>query len=328
MKRRKNNALLSFVVICIIAIGAIVGIPQFEDLFDEILVTSSNVTSVDDGVENNALVNVDGNLEIHFIDVGQADSIYICQGGHSMIIDGGNNADGDLVVEYLKNQGVSKLEYVVATHPHEDHIGGLDDVIDNFDIGKVLMPNKVTTTKTFENLLNSIKNKQEKMKNSGLNISLKEIPKVNNTYNFSDASFVIYAPNLADYGDDLNNYSIVIKMIYGNNTFLFTGDAETISEKEMLNAGYDLKSDLLKVGHHGSSTSTSKEFLDAVSPKYAVISVEKNNTYNLPKKTVMDRLKNAGITVYRTDECGTIVVKSDGKNITFDKSPGSYSYMK
>ena len=166
------------------------------------------------------------------------------------------------------------------------------------------------------------------MRKEGKDVTLKKIPKVNETYTFGNTSFTILAPNSKDYGDNYNNYSIVIKMIFGDNSFLFTGDAEITSEKEMISAGYNLKSDLLKVGHHGSHTSTSKEFLEAVSPKYAVISVEKNNKYNLPKKSVMNRLKDAGVVVYRTDEAGSIVATSDGKNITFDKSPCSYSYMK
>lgn len=313
------------IVISILKIGNFGG--NFEELFN-----TANLNDVDietsNNVETNALANLDQKLSVHFIDVGQADSIFIKQGSHYMLIDGGNNDDGDLVVNYLKSEGVDRLEYIIATHPHEDHIGGLDDVINNFEVEKVLMPNKTTTTKTYENFLIAIKNRQEKMREEGKDVTLKKIPKVNETYTFGNASFTVLAPNSKDYGDNYNNYSIVIKMIFGDNSFLFTGDAEITSEKEIISAGYNLKSDLLKVGHHGSHTSTSKEFLEAVSPKYAVISVEKNNKYNLPKKSVMNRLKDAGVVIYRTDETGSIVATSDGKNITFDKSPCSYSYMK
>ena len=244
-----------------------------------------------------------------------------------MLIDGGNNEDGELVVNYLKKQGVSSLDYIVATHPHEDHIGGLDYVINEFDVNKVIMPNITSTTKTFEDLLVAIKNRQENKRYSGFNGSLKEIPQINSTYELGNATFIIYGPNSQEY-EELNNYSIVLQLKYGNNTFLFTGDAQIQSEKEMISKGYNLKSDLLKIGHHGSHTSTSEEFLNAVCPKYAVICVGKDNTYNLPKSSVMNRLKNSGIIVYRTDESGCIIVTSDGNNITFDKNPGSYSYMK
>lgn len=252
-------------------------------------------------------------LKVHYIDVGQADGILIENNGQFMLIDAGNNADADLVVNYLKSKGVSKLDYVIATHPHEDHIGGMDNVINTFSIGKIIMPNAVTTTKTYEDVLNAISNK-------GLKITA---PKTGDKYTLGGASFTILAPNAAGY-DNLNNYSVVIKLTYINNSFLFAGDAETISENEMINKGLDLKADVLKLGHHGSNTSTSQAFLDKVNPKYAVVSVGKDNSYGHPHKTVMDRLKAKGIKLYRTDESGTIVATTDGNIISFNVSEGSY----
>ncbi|MCF0149609.1 MAG: lamin tail domain-containing protein, partial [Clostridium sp.] len=199
-------------------------------------------------------------------------------------------------------------------HPHEDHIGGLDDVINNFSIGKVIMPKATTTTKTYEDVLTAIRNK-------GLTITL---PKTGDKYSIGGATFTILAPNSESY-DSLNNYSVVVKLTYLNNSFLFTGDAETLSENEMINKGLDLKADVLKVGHHGSSTSTSQGFLDRVNPKYAVVSVGKDNSYGHPNKTVMDRLQSKNINIYRTDESGTIIATSNGNNITFNVSPGSYN---
>lgn len=247
-------------------------------------------------------------LKIHYIDVGQADCILLQQGDESMLIDGGNNDDENTIKDYLKKVNVSKFKYVVGTHPHEDHIGSLDYVINNYNVENVYFPKVTANTATFKNFINACKNK---------NLSL-TVPKVGDTFMLGDAKCTIMAPNSEKY-DDLNNYSIVIKVEYKNNSFLFTGDAEDISEKEMLSKNLNLKCDVLKVGHHGSSSSTTKDFLNSVSPRFAVISVGKDNDYGHPNKGVIDRLQNAGVTIYRTDQCGTIVCISDGKNINFDK---------
>lgn len=327
MKRKTKNNIYKLIIIVVIIIGAIFSKDYLNyDKNDEATNNLNSKSSVTTS-EENPLINVDGNLQIHFIDVGQADSILIKQDNNYMLIDGGNNEDGDMLVKYLKEQGVEKLDYIIATHPHEDHIGGLDDVLNEFDTDLVLMPDKITTTKTFEDFLLAIKNRQDIKNKNGENVTLKKVPKLEEKYNLGNASFVIYAPNSSSY-DELNNYSIVIKLSFGNNAFLFTGDAEKLSEKEMLDKNYDLKADVLKIGHHGSSTSTSDEFLEAVSPKYAVLSVGEDNSYNLPKKTVMDKFKNNNIPVYRTDEQGAIILNSDGTNITFNKEAGTYSYMK
>ncbi|CAK7045954.1 MBL fold metallo-hydrolase [Tissierella sp.] len=259
-------------------------------------------------MESESQASINDNLEVHFIDVGQADSILIKKGNESMLIDAGNNADGDLVVNYLQNQNINKLKYVIGTHPHEDHIGGLDDVIDNFEIEKVIMPNAIATTKTFEDVLDSISKK---------NLSITK-PKVGNSYDLNGAEFIILAPNGENYSS-LNDYSVVVKLINGNNSFLFTGDAEELSEKEILtNNKRLLKSDVLKVGHHGSVTSTSQDFLDAVNPSAAVISSETGNSYGHPHKEILERLTKKGVDIYRTDSQGTIIMKSDGKTINFN----------
>lgn len=255
-------------------------------------------------------------LKVHFIDVGQADSILIqTPEGKAMLIDAGNNDDGDLVVSYLKSQGVKKIDVLVGTHPHEDHIGGMDNVIYSFDIGKIYMPKAASTTRTYEDLLTAIKSKNLKVSTAKAGIAIDIDPKV---------KIEMLAPNSEAY-DDLNNYSAVIKLTYGKTAFLFEGDAESSSEKEMLEKGYELKADVLKIGHHGSSSSTTPEFLSAVSPKYAIISVGKNNDYGHPAKATMDKLKAANIAVYRTDECGTIIAASDGANISFNCKPGTYN---
>ena len=278
-------------------------------------VTTGMNQSENKGITDNNNSKVTGNLKVHFIDVGQADSILIQQGDHNMLIDAGNNSDSDLVSNYLKNQGVSKLDYVIGTHPHEDHIGGLDVVVKNFSIDKILLPKVTSTTTTFKDLVTSINNKR-------MNITT---PKVGTSYNLGGATWTILAPNSNAY-EDINNHSIVIHLKYGNNSFMFTGDAESISEEEILQKQLDIKSDVLKVGHHGSSSSTSNSFLNKVNPKYAIVSVGKDNDYGHPHKPTMERLKSKRITVYRTDECGTIIATSDGTTITFNTKPGSYSY--
>ncbi|MEW8959126.1 MAG: ComEC/Rec2 family competence protein [Moorella sp. (in: firmicutes)] len=245
-------------------------------------------------------------LKVHFIDVGQADSILIqTPAGKAILIDGGNNDDGIKVVNYIKSQGVKELAAVVATHPHEDHIGGLDSVIKEIPVAAVYMPNAVTTTRTFEDFINAVKASGATRIRARGGVKM-DIPGL---------SVEFLAPNSNSY-DELNNYSAVLKIAYGNTAFLFTGDAETVSEEEMLSAGYNLKADVLKVGHHGSASSTSAAFLKAVAPKYAVISVGKGNDYGHPDPRVLERLQRAGVKIYRTDEHGTVIIVSDGRNIT------------
>jgi competence protein ComEC len=251
--------------------------------------------------------NTEGNIKVHFIDVGQADCILIQQGNDSMIIDGGNNDDGDLLTQYIKDQGITKLDYVVGTHAHEDHIGGLDNVINTYSVDKIMFPKQTATTKTFEDFVMSVINKGMKLYS----------PRVGEIFKLGEATFEIMAPNSASY-EDANDYSIVIKLTYGNNSFLLTGDAEAVSESEMINKGLNLKADVLKVGHHASKSSTTKEFLNKVKPKYAVISVGKDNSYGHPNQLTLDRLKDSGIPIYRTDLQGTIIATSDGDNITFN----------
>jgi len=256
-----------------------------------------------------------GNLKVHYIDVGQADSILIEQGSSSMLIDAGNNEDANTVINYITEQGITKLNYVVGTHSHEDHIGGLDGVINSFQVGKIYMPKATANTKTFLDVVSAIKAKGMKA----------TVPTVGETFEVGNATATILAPNSSGY-EDLNNTSIVIRLTFGNNSFMFDGDAEDISENEMLSKGLDISADVLKVGHHGSNSSTSQAFLDKVRPKYAIISVGKDNIYGHPHKSTMEKLQAKGIKVYRTDENGTIVATSDGKTITFNTKPGSYNF--
>lgn len=248
----------------------------------------------------------DAALEVHFIDVGQADCALLVADGHYMVIDGGNNDDADAIVSYLKNQGVKTLDAVVGTHPHEDHIGSLDAIINSFDVEAVYMPKIMHTSQTFEDVLDAIANKGLKIK----------APNPGDTISFHGLPVEFLGPQ-QEYGD-FNNNSIVLKVTAGERSFLFTGDAEETAEKDILDAGYDLQADVLKVGHHGSSTSTSDAFLQAVSPQYAVISVGTGNKYGHPEKVTLDKLQNIGAKIHRTDMEGTVVCSTDGQNILFN----------
>jgi len=255
-----------------------------------------------------------GLLKVSFIDVGQADSELIqLPNGKNVLIDAGNNEDADTITSYLNSQGVSNLDIVIATHPHEDHIGAMDTVINEFDIGQVIMPKKDTTTQTYFDLIAAIQNK-------GLGITE---AKAGLTLNLgAEVSAQLVAPNSTGY-EDINNYSAVLKLTYGANSFLFEGDADELSENEMINSGYNIDSDVLKVGHHGSATSSTSAFLAKATPEYAIISVGKDNSYGHPTQEAMNRLVAVGANIYRSDEVGTIVATSDGSTITIDKSPSS-----
>lgn len=246
-----------------------------------------------------------GVMEVHFIDVGQGDSILIEAEDSIMLIDAGENNKGSVVADYLEAQNISKLDYVIGTHPHSDHIGGLDTIFDTYKVDKVIMPEVVHTTKTYEDVLDVIDKK-------GLSISK---PVIGDVYPLGSASFTILAPNSDSY-DEINDYSIVIKLTYGDTSFLLTGDAGSLSEEEMLANGHDLSADVLKIGHHGSVYSTTDSFLDSVAPLYAVASVGSGNEYGHPHTDTLAKISSHGIKLYRTDRQGTIVFTSDGKTIS------------
>lgn len=267
-----------------------------------------SVDAAENDTQQKAVANLDGAaiLTVHYIDVGQADCALLESDGHYMVIDGGDNGDADTIVSYLEEQGVKKLDVVVGTHPHEDHIGSLDAVINNFDVDAVYMPKIMHTSKTFEDVLDAISNKGLKIK----------APNPGDTFYFNGLEVEVHGPQ-QEYSD-FNNNSIVLKVTAGETKFLFTGDAEALAEEDILNAGHDVQADVLKVGHHGSSTSSSQEFLQAVSPDFAVISVGTGNSYGHPEEETLDRLESMGVEIYRTDLQGTIICSTDGKNITFN----------
>lgn len=238
-------------------------------------------------------INNENNLKVYYIDVGQADSILIINKGESTLIDAGNNEDGEDVVNFIKSKGIKKLNYVIGTHPHEDHIGGLDDVINNIDIDKIYLPKIQTNTKTYEDVLKAIQSKNKKIS------SLKK----GDTFTIGEAKTEVMTDSLLD-KNNLNLSTNIIRMEFKGTSFLFTGDAETENEK----TNKWPQTDVLKVGHHGSNTSTSQSLLNQIKPKYAIISVGKDNDYGHPKSNILKRLENIGAEIFRTDECGTIEI--------------------
>ena len=250
-----------------------------------------------------------GLMKVSFIDVGQGDSILVqLPDGQNLLVDAGTRDTGIKVIKHLKKAGIEKIDYLVATHPHEDHIGGMAAVIRAFDVGGIYMPKTSHTTKTYIELLETIQSNGLKITAAEAGIKIVET---------AELSVLVLAPNSAAY-EDLNNYSAVIKLTYGKLGFLLTGDALTQSEKEMLAKGTDLKADVLKVGHHGSYSSTSQGFLDAVNPKYAVISVGAENDYGYPHDAALRRL--SGIQLYRTDLDGNVVFTTDGTGLQVSAS--------
>lgn len=245
-------------------------------------------------------------LSVHFIDVGQADAALLLCAGKAMLIDGGNKADSNLIYTYLQKQGITHLDYVVATHAHEDHVGGLSGALTAVStVGHVLSPVTDYNTKAFRDFV-------AKTQAHGRQI---EIPNAGDTFSLGDATVTVVGP-VKKYTDP-NNTSIVLRIVFGETSFLFTGDMESDAETDLIESGAILKSTVLKVGHHGSYTSTSYRFLREVAPSYGVISVGTNNSYGHPHDVVLSRLRDAEVKLYRTDLQGDIICRSDGKNVTF-----------
>ena len=258
-----------------------------------------------------------GELKLTMIDCGQADSFLLEQDGKTCLVDCGTRSTGKDVVKYLKNKGITRIDYLFGTHPHEDHMGGMYDVITNFEIGKVILPeikDGEVTTNWYLKLMKELKTGKYTL----------EYSRVGEIYHLGEANIRIIGPIWENSNVDLNNYSIVLKVSFGQMDAIMTGDAEKEVEKAIIDSGIDLDAEILKVGHHGSDTSTSDEFLDAISPDYALISAKVGNKYNHPVKETMDKLKKREIPVYRTDENGTVVATITFNNVTFDCSAGDY----
>lgn len=247
-------------------------------------------------------------LTVHFIDVGQADCVLLECGGEYLLIDGGNREDGQLIVSYLEQQGVESLAAVVCTHAHEDHVGGLPSVLAVYPTKAVYAPTRTYASKIFDSFLYYTDQQR-------LTVT---IPSPGDTLSLGEAVLTVLGP-VKTYPDP-NNTSIVLKVEYGGTAFLFTGDMETEAENDMLDyweGHMDFGCDVLKVGHHGSNTSTGYRFLNEVNPTYGVISVGEGNDYGHPHEEPLSRLQQAGVVIMRTDKLGHIIAASDGETITF-----------
>lgn len=250
-------------------------------------------------------------LTVSFLDVGQGDSILIeLPDGNTMLIDASESDQAEGIIDYIEGRGHDTLDYVVATHPHADHIGGMREVLEAFDVGEIWMPDADSDTKTYENLLETVAEKE---------IPLHVAAAGKTILSTESLAIDLVAPCSKEY-DDLNDYSAVIRLTYGKTRFIFTGDAEAHSEEEILASGVSLSADVLKLGHHGSSTSSSEAFVKAVDPKWGIISCGEGNSYGHPHRETLDKFADLGIELLRTDLLGTIVMTSDGETVKYGDS--------
>jgi competence protein ComEC len=283
MKKRTKQILLAAVLLVVL-------------FFSDRFMSGSHLTTE---------VPENSSFEVHYIDVGQGDSELVICDGHAMLIDGGDVDASSLMYTYLKNLGIDKLDCVVCTHPHEDHVGGLSGALSYATADTVYCSYTEYDSKAFSNFIKTLEKQ-------GLSIT---VPSDGDSFYLGSALVQVFGP-LDEY-EEVNDNSIVLKITYGKTSFLFMGDAMESSENDIMDSGYDINCTVLKVAHHGSETSTSYRFLYLSEPKYAVISCGKDNSYNHPNEEVLSRLADADVTVYRTDKNGTVICKSDGENLSF-----------
>ncbi len=289
---RKGGGIKALIIAAVVALVAWIGSGQPEDAL-------KSITKSADALDETSVT---------FLNVGQGDcEIIQLADGRVILIDCGESEQWKTVATYLDKENIETIDYCIATHPHSDHMGGMSYIIERYNIGEFYMPNAVGTTKVYDAMLDALEDKDAAVLEASAGTVMIDEDSVK-------AEFL--APVSEEY-DDLNNYSAVLKLTYGDTSFIFSGDAEEKSEKEMIKKySGSLKSDVLKVGHHGSSTSSCDEYLDAVDPEYAVISCGKDNSYGHPHDETLEALSRRGIKTYRTDEDGTVVMNTDGVKIT------------
>lgn len=299
MASKGKNKKISFIIlVLILVVLSVFGVDNYDKLFGEFpwITTVNNTTEHKD-------------FKVHYIDVGQGDCSLVEADGKFMLIDAGENGHEQQVINYLRSAGVQKLDYVIATHQHSDHIGGMPEVLEEFAVDNIIMPKlteaQTPTNSTYTAFLKAVKNSGAKVIAS----------KVDAVYTLGSGSFILLGPVTND-AEDINNMSVFVKVSYGMNTFLFTGDGETEEELEVLDTGAELDCDVLHAGHHGSYTSSCKDFLAAATPEICVISCGADNDYGHPHDAAIKRIKKYTDEIYRTDICGSIVIQSDGKELS------------
>lgn len=297
-KKKKQKQFPLAWIIAILAVAVLWYIIAPNEVTKQVKTLYTSLTEIVETSNTDEFV-ASGDFDIYFFDVGQADSTLIVCDGKSMLIDAGNNADGRLIVSQLTKMGIKKIDFLIGTHPHEDHIGGLDNVIKSFKIGKIYMPKREAEAKTFEDILDAAIEKNLKI----------STPKKGQTFNLGQAECKIIS--VESDAEDTNDSSIVIEITYGKHKYLFTGDLTSNIESQI--NWEDI--DVLKVAHHGSRYSSSKDFLSATTPEISIISCGKENDYGHPHKETLSRLQKSNTKIYRTDKLGTIHLTSDGNKI-------------
>lgn len=302
MKINKRNILILVLAVMLTFISAACGAnAEQKSEFSQGEQISSSVQGTDNSSDNTS------ELIVHFLDVGQADCTLIqLPNGEEVLIDAGNYGDGSYITSYLKNLNVDDIEYLILTHPHEDHIGSAKEIINNFTVEKIYMPDVLDDSKFYESTMLAIEDKGIETIFAKPGLKIIDSP---------DLKFQLLSPK-SMYYSELNEYSAAARLEYSDTSFLFMGDAESVSELEMLGGGFNLDSDVLKAGHHGGRTSSSKDFLQSVTPEYSIISCGEDNSYGHPHIETLNRLSDIGSEIYRTDELGTIVFLSDGQSIS------------
>lgn len=277
-----------------------------ESATDDVLVdTLESIQEVEDNRELTSTT-----LQAHFIDIGQGDATLITCDGHAMLIDAGGNSTGTALQYYLDKQGITSLDYIIGTHPDEDHIGGMDVIITKLDCGTVMLPDCEKDTTSYRDVMDAIAYRAYEITR----------PVVGDTYALGGAEFTIIAPNQTAYQDS-NNMSIGLVLTHGESSFLFTGDAEGLAEEDILNNGMEIDADVLHVAHHGNGKGSTPDFVEAVSPDYAVISCERGNPYGHPHSRTLHTLQENNVELFRTDVQGNIIAYSDGAEITWSQEP-------
>ncbi len=301
----KNKKILGLTlgVLCLLASAmGITGIPRGINELEEMIGLMMNADAGDPGVEA-------GQMEVHYLDVGQSDATLVLCGEETMLIDAAEDSMGTAVQNYLQKRGIKKLKYLILTHTDADHIGGADVIITKFDVERIFLSDTPKESSAYRNLMEAMKSRNYTF----------ETPEPGSRFDLGAAQFTILAP-AAEY-EDANNASLGLLLQNGMNRFLFTGDAEEESEKDILKNGLSVACDVFKAGHHGSRTSNTEAFLEAADPEAVVISCGEDNSYGHPHAGPMNSFRMAGIQVYRTDEQGTLVAISDGNTITWNTPP-------